>query len=135
MANRRFSQRLIDTLKPGKSVREVRDTELRGFGVRILPSGRKRYFVHAQCNGKRTWTKLGDTRATPPADARDVARSHLSTSRTGDPSPLRRSLQGRRSRTSLTPSSAGSPGTGRPALLRSIAVISRITSFPGPGDD
>ena len=41
MANRRLTQRLIDTLKPGKSVREVRDTEFRGFGVRILPSGRR----------------------------------------------------------------------------------------------
>gem|GEM_PF-1488031 len=29
MANRRLAQRLIDTLKPGKSVREVRDAELR----------------------------------------------------------------------------------------------------------
>jgi len=53
MANRRFTQRLIDTLKPGKSVREVRDTELRGFGIRILPSGLRRYFVHAQNNGRR----------------------------------------------------------------------------------
>ena len=43
MASRRLTQRLIETLKPGKSVREVRDTELRGFGVRILPSGRKSY--------------------------------------------------------------------------------------------
>ena len=47
MNNRRLTQRLIDTLKPGKSVREFRDVELRSFGVRILPSGRKRFFVHA----------------------------------------------------------------------------------------
>ena len=86
MSNRRLTQRLIDTLTPGKSVREVRDTELRGFGVRILPSGRKRFFVHAQCNGKRTWTKLGDAGAMTLADARDLARLHLAASRTGDPS-------------------------------------------------
>ena len=86
MANRRLTQRLIDTLKPGKSVREIRDTELRGFGVRILPSGRKRYFVHAQSNGKRTWTKIGDACAMPLTDARDLARSYLAASRTGDPS-------------------------------------------------
>ena len=85
MASRRLTQRLIDTLAPGKSVRELRDTELRGFGVRILPSGRKRFFVHAQSNGKRTWAKIGDASAMPLADARDIARSHLAASRTGDP--------------------------------------------------
>lgn len=47
MNKRRTTQRLIDTLKPGKSVHEFRDTELCGFGVRILPSSRKRFFVHA----------------------------------------------------------------------------------------
>ena len=86
MANRRLTQRLIDTLKPGKSVREFRDTELRGFGVRILPSGRRRFFVHAQVNGKRTWTKIGDAGAMTLVEARDLARSHLATSRTGGPS-------------------------------------------------
>ncbi len=86
MASRRLTQRLIDTLKPGKSVCEVRDTELRGFGVRILPSGRKRFFVHAQANGKRTWTKIGDAGAMTLAAARDLARSHLAASRTGNPS-------------------------------------------------
>ena len=86
MANRRLTQRLIDTLKPGKSVREIRDTELRGFGVRILPSSRKSYFVHAQNEGRRVWTKIGDAGAMPLADARDLARSHLAASRTGNPS-------------------------------------------------
>ena len=84
MANR-LTQRLIDTLKPGKSVREVRDTELRGFGVWILPSGRKHYFVHAQNSGRRVWTKIGDVRAMPLDEARILARSHLAASRAGDP--------------------------------------------------
>ncbi len=83
MASRRLTQRLIETLKPGKSVREICDTELRGFGVRILPSGRKRFFVHAQVNGKRIWTKIGDAGAMSFADARVLARSHLAASRTG----------------------------------------------------
>ena len=86
MASRRLTQRLIDTLKPGTSVREFRDSELRGFGVRVLPSGRKGFFVHAQSKGKRTWTKIGDAGAMPLADARDLARSHLAANRTGGPS-------------------------------------------------
>ena len=88
MANRHLNQRLIDTLKPSKSVREVRDTELRGFGVRILPSGRKSYFVHSQTDGRRVWTKVGDADAMPLADARDLARSNLAACRTGDQSRL-----------------------------------------------
>ena len=86
MANRRLTQRLIDTLKPSKSVHEIRDTELRGFGVRILPSGRKRFFVHAQTSGRRTWKAIGDAGAMPLADARDLARSNLAASRAGDQS-------------------------------------------------
>ena len=85
MANRRLTQRLIDNLKPGKSVREVRDTELRGFGVRILPSGRRRYFVHAQNNGQRVWTAIGAAATMPVAEARASARSHLAAFRKGEP--------------------------------------------------
>ena len=77
MASRRITQRLIDALKPGKSVREIRDTEIRGFGLRILPSGRKRYFVHAQSGGQRRWTTIGDADTMPLADARSLARSRL----------------------------------------------------------
>ncbi len=86
MANRRLTQRLINSLKPGKSVREVRDTELRGFGVRILPSGRKRYFAHAQNNGQRVWKVIGDAGTMQLAEARSSAQSHLASLRTGGPS-------------------------------------------------
>ena len=85
MANRRLTERLIDTLKPGKSVREIRDTELRGFGVRILPSGRRRFFVHAQNNGQRVWMSIGDADTMQLAEARASARSHLAALRNGGP--------------------------------------------------
>jgi len=88
MASCRLTQRLIETFKPGKSVREIRDMDLRGFGIRILPSGRKSYFVHAQTDGRRVWTKIGDAGAMPLSDARDLARSHLAASRTADPTRL-----------------------------------------------
>jgi len=77
MANRRLTQRLIDTIKPGVSVREIRDTELRGFGLRILPSGRRRFFVHAESSGRRRWTTIGDADTMSVAEARALARSHL----------------------------------------------------------
>ena len=92
MASRRLTQRLIDTLTPGETVREVRDTELSGFGVRILPSGRKSFFARAQTNGQRTWQAIGDAGTMPLADARILARSHLAALRNGRPSPLAEAL-------------------------------------------
>ncbi len=87
MPNCRLTQRRIDTLKPGKSARECRDIELQGFGVRILPSGRKRFFVHAQHDGRRVWTTIGDAGTMPVSEARALARSHLSALRKGEPTP------------------------------------------------
>ena len=86
MPNRRLTQSLIDALDPDGSVRDVRDTELRGFGVRIMPSGRKSYFVHAQSGMQRRWTKLGDARTLPLARARTLARARLAALRNRDPS-------------------------------------------------
>ncbi len=85
MTNRRLTQRLVDTLGPDRSVREIRDTELRGFGVRILPSGRRRFFVHAQADGRRTWKTVGDVDSMSLADARALACAQLAKIRTDDP--------------------------------------------------
>ncbi len=35
----------VDTLKPGQSAYDIRDVDLKGFGVRVLSSGRIRYFI------------------------------------------------------------------------------------------
>ncbi len=48
MAAIRLTQRRVDTLRPRKAVRNVRDAELKGYGVRITPSGKKRYYIHSQ---------------------------------------------------------------------------------------
>ena len=86
MPNRRLTQQLIDDFEPGESIREFRDTELRGFGVRIRPSGRKSFFVHAQSGKRRRWTKIGDARTMPLARARTLARARLAALRNRDPS-------------------------------------------------
>ena len=59
MATLRLNERRVDTLKPRKSAYDVRDRELTGFGVRILPSGAKRYFIHSQHRGRRVWKIVG----------------------------------------------------------------------------
>ncbi len=49
----------VRALKSRKHSYDIRDGALRGFGVRVLPSGRKRYFVHCQHRGERIWKIVG----------------------------------------------------------------------------
>ena len=77
MAAIRLTQRRVDTLRPRKTVRNVRDAELKGYGVRIMPSGTKRYFIHSQHRGHRVWKIVGDAAVMTETDARARARSML----------------------------------------------------------
>ncbi len=84
MPKRRLTQRRVDTLKPEKKTFDVRDTVIQGFGVRVLPSGRKRYFLHSQVDGKRVWHAIGDAGTMPLECARDRATSLLVSGSTTD---------------------------------------------------
>ena len=77
MATTRLTQAQIDNLKPGKTTRDIRDKELKGFGIRILPSGRRRYFLHRQIDGQRIWHAIGDADDITLECARSKARSLL----------------------------------------------------------
>ena len=77
MAAIRLTQRRVDTLRPRKTVRNVRDAELKGYGVRVMPSGAKRYFIHSQHRGHRVWKIVGDAAVMTEANARGRARSML----------------------------------------------------------
>lgn len=77
MPKGRLTQQRIDTLKPGEKTTDIRDSVLRGFGVRVLPSGRKHYFLHSQTNGKRVWQSIGDARVMSLECAREQARLQL----------------------------------------------------------
>ena len=83
MAAIRLTQRRVDTLRPRKAVRNVRDAELKGYGVRVMPSGAKRYFVHSQHRGHRVWKIVGDAAVMTEAEARGRARSMLAALRDG----------------------------------------------------
>ena len=77
MAAVRLTQRRVDTLRPRKTVHSVRDAELKGYGVRVMPSGAKRYFVHSQHRDQRIWKVVGDAAVMSEAEARARARSML----------------------------------------------------------
>ena len=58
-------------------MRDVRDAELKGYGVRVMPSGARRSFIHSQHRGKRVWKIMGDAAAITELEARARARSML----------------------------------------------------------
>ena len=83
MATLRLTQRRVDTLKPRKTAYDLRDRDLKGFGVRVLPSGAKRYFIHSQHRGRRVWKIVGQVGSIGADDARARARTMLATIREG----------------------------------------------------
>ena len=62
----------VRTLRPRRTAFDIRDAPLKGFGMRVLPSGRKRFFVHCQHRGERIWKIVGDvgTLAVPETRSR-----------------------------------------------------------------
>ena len=81
MATHRLTQRRVDGLMARRSVYDLRDTDIKGFGVRVLTSGRKRYFLHSQVHGRRVWYAIGDGDAVTLDEARKKARGILAASR------------------------------------------------------
>ena len=84
MSNTRLTQRQIDALRPRKTTFDVRDTELKGFGVRVRNSGIKRYFVQSQHEGTRTWRIIGNPAEMTLEEARCHARSALASLHNGE---------------------------------------------------
>ena len=70
---RHLTQARIHALKPRRTVRNIRDGALKGFGIRVLPSGKKRFFVHTQKDGRRFWKIIGDADRVSLDEARRLA--------------------------------------------------------------
>jgi len=75
----------VRDLRKKKRTRNIRDTALAGFGVRVLPSGRKRFFPHSEHDGQRIWKIIGDPANMTVAEARERARGLLASLRLGRP--------------------------------------------------
>ena len=79
----------VAALKPRKTSYDIRDTELRGFGVWVMPTGRKRFFVQCQHRGERVWKIVGDAGTMSIAEARAAAVETLAAIRRGEDAPHR----------------------------------------------
>ena len=77
----------LRALKPRKSAYDIRDGKLRGFGVRVMPSGRKRFFVHCQHAGERVWKIVGDAETMTVGEARSRAAAALAAIRRAEEPP------------------------------------------------
>ena len=73
----------VTALRPRKAAYDTRDSKLTGFGVRVLPSGRKRFFIHCQHRGERVWRIVGDAGSVSVGDARRRAEELLAAIRPG----------------------------------------------------
>ena len=116
MRNLPLNQSRVDRLKPRNSTYDIRDTDLKGFGIRVLPSGKKSYFLQTQHEGQRRWTKIGDADAMSEAEARSQARTLLASLRKGResvPASSRRISLSRRSPTRCSPITGGTGNRAR----------------------
>ena len=77
----------VKVLRPRRTAYDIRDGKLRGFGVRVLPSGRKRFFVHCQHRGERVWKIVGDATTMGVREARSCAVRTLAAIRRGEDPP------------------------------------------------
>ena len=73
----------VHALRAQKTTQNIRDTELKGFSVRVLPSGKKRYFLHSQHDGQRFWKMIGDPANMTVTEARQQAINVLTTLQSG----------------------------------------------------
>ena len=77
MSTVRLTESRIETLTPRRSPYDIRDAELKSFGVRVLPSGARRFFVHSQHKGRRVWKTIGDADSIGLHEARLRAKELL----------------------------------------------------------
>ena len=79
----------VEALRPRKTSYDIRDAKLRGFGVRVLATGRKRFFVQCQHRGERLWKIVGDAGRMSVDEARASAVATLAAIRRGEQAPHR----------------------------------------------
>ena len=93
----KLTKRIIDGIPPVTRPTIIYDTELKGFGVRVMPSGSKAWIVEFRPNGggRKVATKrmtLGQTRTLNADEARKAARDILAAVRLGQDPARERTL-------------------------------------------
>jgi integrase len=79
----KITKRSVDAAAPGEREFFVWDDELKGFGLRVYPSGRKMYLAQFRAGGRLRRVNIGLHGAVTPDIARTEAMKHLSQVRLG----------------------------------------------------
>jgi len=74
MKQRKLTRTLIARLKPREQAYDILDTEQPGLGVRVYPSGRKRFFMQTRNRARRKWQGIGEAETLGVAEARKLVR-------------------------------------------------------------
>ena len=86
----KLTKRRVDAIVAGPRPREVWDDELKGFGIRVHPTGRKVFIVMTRVQGRQVRVTIGQHGAFTVAGARARAVEIIAKARAGeDPSPRR----------------------------------------------
>ena len=87
----KITKRTVDAIKPQEREHVVWDADLKGFGVRVHPTGWKVYIVKTHYRGKSVKVTIGPHGAVTPAEARTRAAEIITGARAGkDPSSWNR---------------------------------------------
>ena len=95
----KLTKRVVDALRPdpaGAAEVYAWDSELKGFGVRVLPSGASTFVLkYRNTEGRQRKLALGRVGTLTPEQARAIARERLvEVARGGDPSAERHARRG-----------------------------------------
>ena len=69
----KLTKRIVDQSKPGTGQIFVWDTDVPGFGLRVLPSGQRSYVIQYRARGRSRRMTLGKHGALTPQTARKMA--------------------------------------------------------------
>ncbi|MBN9411598.1 MAG: site-specific integrase [Burkholderiales bacterium] len=93
--NGKITNTAVSKLAPQATPFELNDDDLKGFGVRMQPSGVASYFARYRLRGKQTRFVIGRTTEFTATQARDAAKRILSSVNLGtDPSDIRKPASG-----------------------------------------
>ena len=79
----KITKRIVDALVPADKERIVWDDDIKGFGVRVHPSGRKVYIVKYRHEGRSVKVTIGPHGPVTPAAARARAAEIVTLAKTG----------------------------------------------------
>ena len=108
----KINKRLIEAAEARDQPYDINDSELRGFGVYVLPSGTRSFFVRYRMGGRRRRVSIGYYGVVTPEKARAQAIDILARVKKGeDPAADR---QAERDAITVADLTASRPGKYRP---------------------